>query len=114
MLNDERLYRAQARVITVLNMALKSVREQYAVLLKQQRDLQARCQFLEYDQQERTERIVKLECQLEAERAMHGITKEERNAARQALASEQDALEGEIATLQQQLEELQRKTILRW
>jgi dynactin complex subunit len=96
------LYRAQARVIAVLSESLRQVRTENTTLHAKLDDMLAQQRSLTYTSKAQEWQINRLERQLKLEQQMHGITKEERDAARQALLIEQAALEAEIATLQQQ------------
>lgn len=102
MFSADGLYRAQARVIAVLSNSLREVRTENATLHAKLDDMLAQQKALTQTSKLQEWWISELRRQLKLEQQMHGITKEERDAARQALLIEQAALEAEIATLQKE------------
>jgi dynactin complex subunit len=102
MFSADGLYRAQARVIAVLSNSLREVRAENTMLHAKLDDMLAQQKALTQTSKLQEWQLSELRRQLKLEQQMHGITKEERDAARQALLIEQAALEAEIATLQKE------------
>jgi hypothetical protein len=102
MFSADGLYRAQARVIAVLSNSLREVRAENTMLHAKLDDMLVQEKTLTRTSKLQEWQLSELRRQLKLEQQMHGFTKEERDAARQALLIEQAALEAEIATLQKE------------